>query len=392
MGRGSIRKRGRDSWQLRVYAGMDPETRRERWLTTTVRGSRRYAERQLVELVGAAGRAKLRAGTLGDLLDQWFQAASPGWAPTTVSHTRSIIDVYLKPHLGHLDVEKLTTADIDDFYGYLVRAGSKQHGPLSPGTVTRVHGVLHRALAQAVRWDWIWMNPASNASPPRPRPADIRPPSPEQVIQLLEWASEHDPPLFCFLRLAASTGARRSQLLALRWGDIDWGRRAISFTRALVQGPHGPELRPTKTHRTYRVELDGVTLALLKEYRKRVEANVRANRSALAESAFVFSLRPDGLTPWLPNWATKRFIVALRAAGLSHFRLHDLRHFMATEMLASGVPIATVSQRLSHARASTTLNVYAHSVPGGDRKAAEKLAAILARARDRSRRPPGAGR
>jgi hypothetical protein len=93
MGRGSIRKRGRDSWQLRVFAGVDPETRRQRWVTTTVRGSRRYAERQLADFVAAAGRAVLRAGTLGDLLDQWFEAASPGWAPSTVSHTRSVIDV-----------------------------------------------------------------------------------------------------------------------------------------------------------------------------------------------------------------------------------------------------------------------------------------------------------
>ena len=153
-----------------------------------------------------------------------------------------------------------------------------------------------------------------------------------------------------------------------------------------MQGPHGPELRPTKTHRTYRVELDGLTLALLKEHRRRAEANARAYGSSLADSAFVFSVLPDGSTPWLPNWATKQFIAALRAAELPHFRLHDLRHFMATEMLASGVPIATVSQRLSHARASTTLNVYAHSIPGGDRKAAETLAAILGRARDQSRR------
>lgn len=84
---------------------------------------------------------------------------------------------------------------------------------------------------------------------------------------------------------------------------------------------------------------------------------------------------------------TKRFGAHLRAAGLSHFRLHDLRHFMATEMLAAGIPIATVSHRLNHARASTTLNVYAHATPGGDRRAAEVLAAILADGR-RGRRPP----
>jgi integrase len=82
-------------------------------------------------------------------------------------------------------------------------------------------------------------------------------------------------------------------------------------------------------------------------------------------------------TPWRPNWVTKQFIQAPRAANLPHFRLHDLRHFMATQMLAAGVPIVTVSQRLSHARASTTLNVYAHAVPGCDRHAAETLAAIL---------------
>jgi integrase len=98
----------------------------------------------------------------------------------------------------------------------------------------------------------------------------------------------------------------------------------------------------------------------------------------LSANALVFSSRPDGAKPWLPNWVTKRFIAARRAAGLPHVRLHDLRHFMDTEILAAGVPIATVSQRLRDARASTTLNVYAHSVPGGDRRAAETLAMILA--------------
>ena len=86
---------------------------------------------------------------------------------------------------------------------------------------------------------------------------------------------------------------------------------------------------------------------------------------------------PPGTRPWRPNLVTKRLIRARRDAGLAHVRLHDLRHFMATQMLAAGVPIATVSQRLSHARASTTLNVYAHAVPSGDRDAAETLATIL---------------
>jgi integrase len=373
-----MRQRGEDAWELRVYQGIDPDTRRQRWLTKTVHGTERFARRQLEDLIVEAGWARIRAGTLADLLDQWFEAASPGCAASTVSHTRSIIDCHLKPHLGHLDLAKLTTADIDDFYAHLLRAGGRGNLPLAPGTVARVHAVLHRALAQAVRWDWIWLNPASNASPPRVAPPEVRPPTPGQVAALLEWARRTDSALFCYLRLAVSTGARRSQLLALRWGDVDEGRAAIAFTRALVEGPRGPELRSTKTHRTYRVELDAETLDVLMAHRSWARARARDLGAELTASAFVFSSRPDGAKPWLPYCVTKRFIAARRAAGLPHFRLHDLRHFMATEMLAAGVPIATVSQRLSHARASTTLNVYAHSVPGGDRRAAETLAMILA--------------
>lgn len=189
--------------------------------------------------------------------------------------------------------------------------------PLSPGTVHRIHVVLHRAMAQALRWEWVWINPASNAKPPKYRPADIRPPSPEQVGALLGAVHETDPAFATFLRLAVTTGARRSQLLDLRWHDVDLDRAALSFTRAQVEGPHGPVLASTKTG-TYRVELDGSTLASLRTHRE---------MTAPDSDALVFA-RPDG-TPWLPNYVTKRFIVARTKAELPHFRLHDLRHVMA---------------------------------------------------------------
>ncbi|HVW32767.1 MAG TPA: site-specific integrase [Acidimicrobiia bacterium] len=383
---GSIRRRGRDSWQLRVYRGVDGHGR-PRWVTTTVHGSRRYAEQRLAELVVEVGHARLRTGTVGDLLERWFAASSPRWAATTTAQTRSIIDCHLAPELGHLRVDKLTTADIDDFYSHLLRSGGRNGWPLGAGTVHRIHVVLHRALAQAVRWEWIWLNPATSASPPRVPPAEVHPPDPAQVADLLAFVRERSPALFVFLRLAVSTGARRSQLLALRWCDVDFDRGALSFTRAAVKGQHGVELRPTKTHRTYRVEIDHDTLAVVADYRAALEASA----GLAGGQSFVFSSMPDGSRPWLPNWVTKQFIAARRQAGLDHFRLHDLRHFMATQMLAAGVPIATVSQRLSHARTSTTLNVYAHAVPGGDRAAAETLAGILSAAGTNRLRGPQQG-
>jgi hypothetical protein len=73
-----MRQRGEDAWELRVYQGIDPDTRRQRWLTKTVHGTERFARRQLEDLVVEAGWARIRAGTLADLLDQWFEAASLG--------------------------------------------------------------------------------------------------------------------------------------------------------------------------------------------------------------------------------------------------------------------------------------------------------------------------
>ena len=295
--------------------------------------------------------------------------ASPGWSTTTLRQTRSVIEHHLKPLLGHLAVNKLTTLDIDDVYRHLLRAGGGDGRPLAAGTVHRVHVVLHRALTQAVRWEWVWLNPASAASPPRVAPAEVGPPSPDQVQRLVTHVGGCDPEFATYLWLAASTGARRSQLLGLRWCEIDVGHAAIGFTRADVEGPTGPVLRATKTHRSYRVAIDAATIGRLIDHRRRAEAHAEANQVELAGDAFVFSGQPDRSSPWPPNRVTKTFIVDLRRSGVGRFRLHDLRHFMATQMLGHGVAVVTVSQRLGHARASTTLNVYGHCIPGADRDA-----------------------
>jgi integrase len=370
---GSIRQRGRDSWELRVYLGIDPVTRRERWATKSVRGTRRYSSVQLREFHGVASNGRVGAGTVADLLERWRLVASPGWAVTTQRETKSVVEHHLVPHLGHLRVAKLTTADIDDFYAHLLKRGGRDEQPLAPGTVLRVHVVLHRALAQAVRWDWIWVNPAREASPPRPVPAEICPPSPTEVCRLLTHLASTDPAFHLFLLLAATTGARRGELLGLRAADVDLETGEIAIQRALTEGPDGPVLAPTKTRRSHRVALDAVTVDAVRRY---LDSKV-ANGVPADGPAFIFSMDRADARPWQPSFATKAFIRYREAVGGPHFRLHDLRHFMATQMLDAGVPVAVVSGRLGHARASTTLNVYGHAVPGSDRRAAETLARRL---------------
>jgi integrase len=174
-------------------------------------------------------------------------------------------------------------------------------------------------------------------------------------------------------------------MCGLRWHDVDLVRGAVSFRRSIAEGIEGLVVVPTKNRRRNRVEIDDDTVAGLRRHRDVAERRATAAGTRLVPRGYVFARDPEGTSPWRPNWATKTFIRLHDEVGLTGHRLHDLRHFMATEMLMAGEPLPIVSARLAHARGSTTLNYYAHAVPGGDRRAADRLAELLRRAAGDSR-------
>ena len=363
---GSIRQRGAASWELRVYAGIDSDTGRRRYRTATVRGNRADAERGLANLIAEvrAHRAVGATSTLSELLEAWFAIAAVSWAPTTVRQTRSVLDRYLHPHLGDQRVGEITPATIDATYATLRERGSTRGTSLSPGTLARVHVVLRSAFAQAQRWGWVWDNPAQHAHRIVVAHAELHPPTPAELSALLAHVAAADPMFHAFVLLAATSGARRAQLLGLRWENVRRDTRRVAFCAGWVEGPNGPTLAPTKTKRRHSVDLDTVTFRTLMEL------------TVDGTDGFVFS--DDGGVAWKPNRVTKAFVRHRRAAGLREFRLHDLRHFMATEMLHAGIPLPVVARRLDHQRPSTTLNCYTQAVPGADSHAANTLQAIIA--------------
>lgn len=185
--RGHLRRRG-EGWELRVYAGRDSSTGRKRYVTRTVRGTKRQAQSALAALVTELERGQVVAGpsgaTVSALLEAWSEANADRWSPKTVAETRRFMDRVIGPELGSLPVAKLRTAEIDRFYGRVRRRG------LAPASVRRVHSVLHAALAQGVRWQWIALNPAAVATLPRiPKPVSS-PPEPAQVAVLLDRVRE----------------------------------------------------------------------------------------------------------------------------------------------------------------------------------------------------------
>ncbi len=375
---GHIRKRG-DAWELRVYVGVDAVTGKKRYATKSIRGGKRDAERALVEFAVDAQRGKLSRTntTVAELLDAWFDQASQDFSPKTVVETRGFIDRNLRPALGTVPLTRLKAADLDRYYTRLLKNGGQAGQPLSPATIRRIHGILRRALQQAVRWGWIGANPAASASPPRVNAPDIRTPRPDEVADLFRAVGD-DPEFAAYLMLSAISGARRSEVIALHWSDIDLEHASMTIRRAIVVGPNGLVEKDTKTHSVHRVALDGGTVQMLAGYRDYIHTRADQCRVELRPDCLVFATDVEMLAPCYPDSVSRRFRRACERAGVEGVRLHDLRHHVATRLLSAGVDVRTVAGRLGHQDAATTLNVYSHFVPEADRQAAEILGVLHA--------------
>ncbi len=377
--RGGIRKRSPGVWEVRAEIGRDPVTGRRRQISRTVRGGKRDAERVLNSLSVQSDTGALTGTdvTLKELTDRWLAQVENDLSPTTVLRYKNLLSKRIVPALGSKKIHRLRADELDRFYLALVNDEG-----LAPSTVRQVHAVIRRALRQAVRWGWLATNPAINASPPRVPRSTISPPDVDQVMQLMAYANEHDPELGRFLHLAATTGARRGELCALHWQDIDVEKQTLTISRSIAEVEGGVSEKDTKTHAARRIALDAGTLVVIAEQRALADRLAEAAELELSDDAYVFSPEPGGGVPWNPSTITHRFQRVRTSLDLGSVRLHDLRHFAATRLIAAGVPVRTVSGRLGHANPSTTLTVYSHFLEASDQAAAEVLGGLLAPAPD----------
>jgi integrase len=395
--RGHIRERGKGTWELRVFLGRDPITRRDRYKTRTFKGGKKEAEKELRALLSTLDAGVVSEGTFGELLERWYLVASTSkdWSPTTVAEHRRIIDKQLAPLKG-LALNKLRTPLIDTYYARLRSNGGRcGHEPrqehkgelcekgasLSAATVRRVHAVVHSALEQAVAWDLLLFNPAAKASPGRIETPEMRIPTVDEVLHMLKEAEAEDPDLAVFIILAAVTGARRGELCALRWDDIDFEAGSLKISRVIALGKNGPvERHKPKTRASVRtIALDAGTLGVLRAHQIRSAEKARACGEALAPSSFIFTGEADGSEPWRPDSTSRRFRHVRQACGINNeIHLHSLRHFVVTMLLGAGVALPQVAGRVGHSGGgATTLAVYSHFQQAQDQEVADLLGRIL---------------
>jgi integrase len=360
----TIRQRKPGVWEVRVFVGND-DSGRPKQVSRTVRGTKRDAQRAAAELT-VAPPAAADGRTVADALEAWIETHTPTWAASTVRDQTSRASLVKADKIARMQLARLTVADVDRWHTRLRAAG------VGESTLRNQHLVLRASLSQAARWGWITTNVAALATLGRRTTKPRAAMTAADVRAVIEAGERLDPAAGLAFRLAAITGARRAELCALVYRDLDGDRLTIDSSIAIertgsVSDRQVPALldAATKTGNQRVVRLDGRTVAAIEALRRERE---RYGPWMLQPGER--PLNPERLTGW---WRLAR-----RDAGIeTRWRLHDLRHWSATEAIGRGHDIRTVAGRLGHANPAMTLRTYAHALDGADAGVAATLASAL---------------
>jgi integrase len=347
-----------------------------RQASRTVYGTRRTAQLELAKFVAEAESANapmVGSMTLSAYFDQWMEHVRAHRQPDTVRNY-AVKCRQLGAELGKVRLDKLRAHQIDEIYRRWLARGMK------PVTIRATHSVLSAALGQAVKWGLVERSVAPMVTLPTAEPRRPTVPDAETVRLLIKESEQSDPVLSASIMLAALTGCRRGELLGLRWSDVDQDRMVLHVERSVKREEVGRVLRvgSTKTHQNRRVSLDPVMIGVFDMHRERAEGWASDAGVTIDPEGYVLTEDPTGKTPMAPDTLTHRFSRLAKQLGFGSVRFHDLRHSVATNLLAAGYDLAVVAGRLGHRDPTITLRVYAHALVERDRQAAETLGQLMA--------------
>jgi integrase len=357
--------------------------------------TRKAAEAALAEVVAANARGDDRPlmarcdQTLGEHLDEWLAAcqvrARRPLKATTAEGYGVAIRCWITPYLGDVPLADLTPGDLTGLYRTLATKGGRSLNraamrPLGTRSVQLAHVILTKALHAAVTSGKIAASPVDRI------PADDRPTHTPAKLTDRHWSPDEaraflaataDTRLHPLWALALDTGARRGELAALRWSDVDLDDGAVSIARSRVMvGAEVRETTPKSAKSERRVDLHPATVAVLRRWRKAQAAERLAAGPAWEGGDDPYLWTDEAGTPYRPDLLAARFGEAQPDAA-EVITFHGLRHTSATIALAAGVPVHVVSQRLGHATVSITLDVYAHALPEQATDAAARIGQAL---------------
>jgi integrase len=296
---------------------------------------------------------------LGEYLKRWLtDSVADTVRPTTFERYEQIARSHIRPALGNHKLKNVTPAHVRALYREMLDSG------LSPRTVRYIHVTLHKALKQAVADGLIPRNATEAVKPSQLTREEIRPLSAEQVKMIFETASEAGDRLQGLYVLAVTTGLRQSELLGLKWEDVDLEAGTLQVRRTLTKTKDGPVLSAPKTKGSRRtVRLSQMALEALKSHLQRQLGEIDRAGDLWQENGLIFASE-SGEPLSRQHVTARRFTPLLKCAGLpQRTRFHDLRHTCAALLLSKNVNPKVVSEMLGHASIAITLDTYSHVLP-----------------------------
>jgi integrase len=372
---GHIRQRAEGSFEIRYNLGTDPLTGKRKVKTVTVKGDRKAAEKELRHILNTISTNEYIEPTritIGDFLKQWLETVRTQISPKTYESYEKTVRNYLTPTFGAQQLCKLAPMAIQQAYNGWEREGRKDGklGGLSPRSRLYIHRVLKQALKYAIQLQILGRNPADAVKPPRQKKIAITTLTIEQSTTLLD--AIRGALLYWPVLLALTTGMRRGEILALRWKNVDFEKKAVRVVEALEQTGTTVRFKAPKTEKGRAILLPEYAVEELKGLKEK-QAEKLAERGIQQTGETTVCARFDG-TPMWPSSLTHEFKKALdKLPDLPHVRFHDLRHSHATHLMMEGVHPKIVQERLGHSTITITLDLYTHATDTMQEEAAAKL-------------------
>jgi integrase len=371
--RGHITKRGKNTYSIVIPLSTDPATgkRRQQWVS--IKGTKKDAEKRLAELlhqIDTGTFMKPGKSTLADFLERWLaEYAKPNLSPRGFERYSGIVRSHLIPDFGNIPLAQLKPEHLQKHYTAKLET-------LSPRTVRYHHAVIHKALQTALKWGLVSRNVADAVDPPRFHRTDMQTWSEEELNQFLTRGK--DSCYFALFYTALFTGMRRSELLALRWQDVDQLFSQVCVNRSLHHLKDGTYVftqpKSAKSRRT--IALSPSCVLILRDHQARQRLDRAMQGIPQSDQDLVFS-NIDG-KPLRPNTITRAWNTLAAQCGLKRIRLHDARHTHASLMLKQGIHPKVVQERLGHASIQMTIDTYSHVAPGIQEAAANRFDDLIA--------------
>lgn len=371
-------KDGSTTYTKLVTVGVDPITgkrRQQRISASTVKELRREWL-NLQQKVHSGTYVEPTKATTAEYLEQWLPAIKATIRPASYDRYKRVVTKQIIPALGTVPLAKLTPLQVQDWYAKLLASGR------SATTVKLYHGILHRALDQAIKWQMLTRNVCDAVDVPRRTTPEMKTWTAAQARAFLQATASDE--LAAYWQLALYTGMRRGEMLALRWADVDFERGVVSVRRTLTRGEDGLVFGEPKSAAGRRsVAIPAAVVASLRAHRVKQLERRLALAAIWQDNDLIFErgdgtvLHSNNVTHAFPRLVRQLNATRPKDEQLPIIRLHDLRHTAATLMLANGEHPRIVQERLGHSDVSMTLNRYSHVTETMQRDAADRLARVL---------------